>query len=53
MDRNRDGYLDINDLKKIFEELEWSEKYDLNEVLSSMDLNKDGRVCFEGYIDIS
>lgn len=48
MDRNQDGYIDLSDLSKVFNDLHWTDKYDLNGVLSALDYNKDGRVCFEG-----
>ena len=50
MDKNRNGYLDTNDFEQIFKHLNWHTKYDLESVFESMDMNEDGRICFEGKI---
>lgn len=52
LDRNGDGFIGHDDMSQLYEELNWNRMYDFNELYNSMDFNRDGRICFEGWIQI-
>ena len=47
-DKDQDLEIGSNDLEMLFEPVGWNNKVDVDRILKAMDLNKDGRVCFEG-----
>ncbi|CAF0785728.1 unnamed protein product [Brachionus calyciflorus] len=49
LDRNSNGFIDMEDLKIIFEAVLDKERYNLSKILAKMDFNKDGNVCFEDF----
>jgi Ca2+-binding EF-hand superfamily protein len=47
-DKDRDGNLGLNDLGIMFKTLGWENNFDLKHIFNAMDINKDGKICFEG-----
>lgn len=48
-DKDQDLEIGSNDLEMLFEPVGWNNKVDVDRILKAMDLNKDGRVCFEDF----
>jgi Ca2+-binding EF-hand superfamily protein len=48
-DRNKDSYIDQEDLNSIYKELEWDKIFDLSSLFKKLDSKQNGKLSFQDF----